>query len=148
MANHVRQQIREAAATLLSGLTTTSTRVYQNRLHPLADANLPCLLVNTDSEEIEPLTMHSTPDLDRTLELQVRGVAKAVSNLDDTLDTIAKEVEVVLGASSVMPTLCKTVRLTGLKVDLEDGKESPVGIITLTYRVNYITASNAPDTAH
>jgi hypothetical protein len=147
MANHVRQQIREAAAALVTGLATTSARVYQNRLHPLADANLPCLLVNADSEEIEVLTMHSTPDLERVLELQVRGVAKAASNLDDTLDTIAKEVETVLGAAGVMPTLIKSIELRGIRVELDDGKEIPVGVIALTYRINYITASNAPDVA-
>lgn len=41
MANHVRQQIREAVATTLTGLSTTSTRVFQSRLRPLVDADLP-----------------------------------------------------------------------------------------------------------
>lgn len=146
--SHVRQQIREAAATLLTGLTTTGARVYQNRLHPLADANLPCLLINTDSEEIEALTFHATPEMDRTLDLMVRCVAKANSNLDDTLDTMLAEVETALGAASVMPTLIKTIGAKGIQIDLSDGKESQVGIATLVYRISYITASNAPTVAH
>lgn len=145
--SHVRQQIREAAATLITGLSTTSTRVYQNRLHPLADANLPCLLVNTDSEDIEQLTMHSTPDIERTLELTVRCVAKATSNLDDTLDTMLAEVETVLGAASVMPTLIKSIEPQSIRIELADGKESPVGIATMNYRITYVTASNAPAVA-
>jgi hypothetical protein len=147
MANHVRQQIREAAATLLTGLATSGARVYQSRLHALRDSNLPGLLVNTDSEEIQQLTMHSTPDIERTLELSVRCVAKAAANLDDTLDTMAKEVETVLGAASVMTTLIKSIELSGLRIDMEDGLESPVGMATLSYRVTYVTASNAPTVA-
>jgi len=83
MANHLRQQIRGAVAAKLSGLTTTSTRVYQSRLHPLADSNLPCLLVNTDSEEIATLTLQPHPVMERNLTLAVRCIGKAVANLDD-----------------------------------------------------------------
>lgn len=147
MANHVRQQIREAAATLLTGLTTSGAKVYQNRLHPLPDANLPCLLVNTDSEDVEQMTIAATPDLERTLDLMVRCVAKATSNLDDTLDTMAAEVETVLGAASVMPTLIKSIVLAGIRIEMDDGKESPVGVATLNYRITYVTASNAPTAA-
>lgn len=145
--SHVRQQIREAAAALLTGLTTSGARVYQSRLHALRDSNLPALLVNTDSEDIEAMTIHAPTVLDRTLDLQVRAVAKATSNLDDTLDTMIKEIEVVMGAASVMPTLCKTVILTHLAIEMADMLETPVGVATLSYRITYNTSSNAPGTA-
>lgn len=145
--SHVRQQIREAAATLLDGLATTGGRVYQSRVHPLADANLPCLLVNTDSEDIEALTVHAPVMLERTLDLSVRCVAKVAARLDDTLDTMLKEVETVLGASGVMSTLAKSIMPTGIRIEMDDGKESPVGVATLNYRISYFTASNAPDAA-
>lgn len=144
---HVRQQIREAAAALLTGLATSGERVYQNRLHPLADANLPCLLINTDSEEIERLNISAPADMERVLELSVRCVAKATANLDDALDTMLAEVETVLGSAGVMPTLIKSIEMKSLHIEMADGKESPVGVATMDYRITYITASNAPSTA-
>ena len=50
MANHVRQQVREAVSTLLTGLTTTESRVYQSRITPLQANELPALLVATNGE--------------------------------------------------------------------------------------------------
>jgi hypothetical protein len=59
MPTHARQQIREAAATVVSGLTTTGTRVYQSRMRPVADAGTPCLLVMTSDESIDPATVYT-----------------------------------------------------------------------------------------
>lgn len=145
--SHVRQQIREALATAVTGLATTGSRVYQSRIYPLGDSKLPCLLVNTDSEDVEQMTIGPTPDMERTLDLMVRCVAKAVDNLDDMLDTMAAEVETVLGAGSVMPTLIKSIVLASIRIEMDDGKESPVGVATLNYRITYVTASNAPTVA-
>ena len=52
---HARQTIREAAATKVTGLTSTSTRVFQSRMVP--QETLPCLLVATNDEEINPGTI-------------------------------------------------------------------------------------------
>jgi hypothetical protein len=146
MANHLRQQIREAVAIRLSGLTTTTTRVYQSRLHPLSDSNLPCLLVNTDSEEIATLTLQPHPVMERNMTLAVRCIGKAVANLDDTLDTMLKEVETALGTVTD-PTyggLVKSMVPTGISIEMDDGLEKPVGIASLNYLVTYYTADGSP----
>ena len=49
MANHIRQQIREKFGTLLTGLTTTGSNVYQSRVYPLENANLPALIIVSSS---------------------------------------------------------------------------------------------------
>lgn len=143
---HARRQIREAIATAVTGLTTTAARVHQSRVYPLRAADLPCLLIATNSEEVEPLTVHAPPLLDRRLTVTVRGVAVATADLDDTLDGIAAEVETVLG-NTTLGGLAKGVLLTSIEVDLDDAIEKPVGIVTLSYRVDYLTAANAPNTA-
>lgn len=146
MANHLRQQIREAIATTLTGLTTTGTRVYQSRLHTLADSNLPCLLVNTDSEEISALSVSEHPLLERSLTLRVRCVAKAVSNLDDTLDTMLKEVETAIGTAAdiTFGGLVKSIAPQEIDIEMDDGVEKPVGIASLSYLVTYYTADGSP----
>lgn len=140
MVTHVRQLIRQAAATAVTGLTTTGTKVYQSRLHTLRDSNLPCLLINTDDEEIDAgMGLHN-----RMLQLKIRAVAKATADLDDALDTMAAEIETALapgftaGGKKLFPTL------TSIQVDMVDELEKPAGVITLAYLVPYFTAPGAP----
>lgn len=143
---HVRQQIREAAATALSGLVTTGARVFQSRLRPLRDADLPCLLVNTDDEEIDTLGMGVHPTQERQLSLKVRCVAKDSSDLDDTLDTMLAEIEVALDGQT-FGGKAKGIVLTGISIEMNDELEKPVGIATATYQVTYYTAAGSPGSA-
>ena len=143
---HVRRQIREAAATALAGLATTGSRVFQSRVYPLRDADLPCLLISTDDEQVDQNNAVSGGEMTRELTLTVRGVAKANADLDDTLDGIAEQVEPVLNVSTLGGNV-KTCRLVGIKVEMDEALEKPVGIITLEYRTLYFTTPAAPGTA-
>lgn len=136
--SHVRRQIREAVATAVTGLSTTSTRVFQSRVYPLRDADLPCLLVSTESEEIEPATIGSI--VQRAMEIHVKAVAKANVNLDDTLDQIALEVETAMAGAIPLAHLSK------IDVDMDDALEKPTGVLTLTYRITVFTAAGNPGT--
>ena len=145
---HLRQQIRERVATTVTGLTTTGSRVYQSRVYPLADANLPGLLVYSTSESSEPDVMTSgNRTLFRELEIVIEGYAKATSNLDDTLDTITDEIETAMAADRTVNSLARDATLASTAITLIGEGEKPVGVVTLTYRVTYRNAMNAPDTA-
>ena len=143
---HVRRQIREAAATALAGLATTGARVFQSRVYPLRDADLPCLLISTDDESIESDNVVSGGELTRNLTLTVRGVAKAAADLDDTLDGIAEQVEPVLNGATLggKVRLCTLEKIT---VEMDDALEKPVGTISLQYRTTYFTTPANPGTA-
>jgi hypothetical protein len=145
--SHVRQQIREAVATLLTGLTTSGARVYQSRIYPIDDSKLPCLLINTDDEDVVPISVEVPSTQERHLTIRVRCVAKASANLDDTLDTMLAEVETVLGAAGVLSTLTKSVEMAGIRVEMDGVLEKPVGVASMEYQIAYYTASNAPQTA-
>lgn len=143
---HVRRQIREAAATALAGLATTGSRVFQSRVYPLRDADLPCLLISTDDEQVEAENAVQGGELTRDLVLTVRGVAKANASLDDTLDGIAEEVEPVLNGAS-LGGLVKRCTLERIRVEMDDTLEKPAGVITLEYRSTYFTSPASPGTA-
>lgn len=143
---HVRRQIREAAATALAGLATTGARVFQSRVYPLRDADLPCLLISTDDEQIDAENAVMGGELTRELTLTVRGVAKANADLDDTLDGIAEQVEPVLNGST-LGGKAKNCQLAGIKVEMDEGLEKPVGTMTLQYRITYFTTPASPGTA-
>ena len=71
---------------------------------------------------------------------------KAVSNYDDTVDTICSEVEVALGGSTVNG-LVKDIYLESTEINYQGEGDQPLAIATMTWNVLYETASNAPDTA-
>ena len=144
--SHVRRQIREAVATAVTGLSTTSTRVFQSRVYPLRDADLPCLLVSTDEEQIDSGNAAMGGELERELTVMIKGVAKANADLDDTLDGIAEQVEPVLNGTSLGGKVKKCL-LSAIRVEMDDSLEKPVGVISLEYRVTYFTTPAAPGTA-
>ena len=145
--SHVRQQIRERVGTTLGSLTTTSSRVYQSRVYPLASNNLPGLLIYTKSEESEPATMGSVQLLMRNLTLIIEGYVKAVSNFDDTVDTIASEVEVAMGNDETINGLAKNSFLDSTEIEYDGCGDQPVAVVTLSYTVEYETLKNAPDSS-
>ncbi len=145
--SHVRQQLRERAATTLTGLTTTGSKVYQSRVYPLGAANLPGLLIYTKSEDSKIVTMSGARTLLRNLSLVIEGYVKAVSNYDDTVDTIAKEVETAMGNDVTLNGLAKNSYLESTEIEYDGEGEKPVAVVSLTYTVEYMTIENAPQTA-
>lgn len=133
---HARQTIREAAATLLTGLTTTGSRVFQSRAVP--QESLPCLLIKTPNEEAVPGTIGNL--VERHLNLIVTGYAKQSATVDDVLDTIAAEVETAMAGFSYRNEYKST------DSDFEERLEKPVGFIEITFVVTYLTATGTPGT--
>lgn len=132
--SHARTQIRQAVATLLTGLATTGARVFQSRMRPQKDADLPCLLVTTESEDISGDTFGDTQD--RRLTVIVRGIALNSAALDQTLDQIALEVETAMATSGA--------NLRKIDVDFDDELEKPAGVIALVYEALYFTHAGNP----
>lgn len=133
--SHVRTQIREQIATLVTGLATTGNRVFQSRMRPQDEESLPCLLVTTHDEEIEQSLIGGL--YQRQLELVVVGVAKSSTAIDDILDAIALEVETVMAAE-------KRASLQRIETDFDDDLDRPVGRIALHYRIFYSTRAGDP----
>lgn len=143
MANHVRQQLREAVAAAVTGLSTTGSRVYQSRVYPLDISSLPCLLVTSDGDKSEAITVHSPYQQERATTIRIEGVAKAVSNIDDTLDAISKEVETAIAGSST--AIVKGLIYQGAQIDYDGSGEQPIGKVTMIFTKDLYTLSNAPD---
>lgn len=147
MANHVRQQIRERIATDLTGLTTTASRVYQSRVYPLADNNLPGIIIYTKEESSDPVGMGANRQVERTLTVTIQAYCEAVNNIDDTIDTICKEVETALANDKDLNSLAKDTFLTSTEIMYDANATQPVGYGSMDFTVIYRTADNAPDVA-
>jgi len=147
MANHVRQQIREKIGTTLTGLTTTGSNVYQSRVYPLENINLPALVIYTKSETSEPIVIGTNRVMSRELSVIVEGYVKATSNFDDTIDTISKEVEAAIAADRTLDGLSKDCYLESTEIEYTGEGEKPLGYVSLTFLTNYYVQETTPDVA-
>jgi len=143
---HLRQQIRERIATLCTGLSTTGSNVFQSRLYPIEDSSLPCLLIYTTSEDSEVAEMASPRPMQRSLSVVIQGVYSATQP-DDNLDTIAKEVEVVMAGDVDINSLASSSYLQSTEIEVNADGKKPIGVIRLTYIVDYRNVDNDPESA-
>ena len=147
MANHLRRQIRERAATTLTGLTTTGSNVFQSRVYPMESAGLPGLCIYTTDEAIELQSMGATRHVSRDLTLIVEGYATASANVDDTLGQIGKEIEVAMSGDITLNDLAQDSYLSSVEITLSGDGSTGIGKITHSYIVVYQNAENAPNSA-
>ena len=147
MANHIRQQIREKLGTTLTGLTTTGSNIYQSRVYPLENINLPALVIYTKSETSEPIVIGTNRVMSRELSVIIEAYVKATSNFDDTIDTISKEVEQAIAADRTLDGLAKDCYLESTEIEYTGEGEKPLGYVSLTFLTNYYVKETNPDIA-
>ena len=144
---HIRKSIRDNITTALTGLATTGSNVYQTRFYPLAEAKLPALTVYTKSEETEYGTINPPRTQIRTLEVTVEAYVSGNTGVDNTLDTIAVEVEEALYADLTRGGNAKDTLITGFDADFSGDGENPVGVGRFSIQVVYVSLENDVETA-
>lgn len=144
---HVRKSIRDNITTTLTGLTTTGSNVFQTRFYPLAEAKLPALAIYTKSETTEYGTVHVPRTQIRTLDVTVEAYVSGNTNVDNTLDTIATEVEEALATDLTRGGNAKETKVISFDADFSGDGENPVGIGRFAIEVVYVTLENDIETA-
>lgn len=141
---HVRQTIREAAATALSGSTDAGTRVHSSLVYPSERSELPLIYVHVDSEESGLAGIRGP--LSRTASLVITAVADATeATLDNTLDALAADIESVIGSNEF--AVAKQTVLASTEITRSTEGTKPTAAISLTYSVVYHTAEDDAETA-
>lgn len=145
MADHLRKQIRVAAAAALTGLATTAARVFDSRARAVQMSDLPCLRVYCDEEDIELVDFDGGQQ--RDLVLIVEALATADATVDDVVDQIAKEVEVALSIDQTLGGLAKTIDPQKIGTEFAGDGESIVAVARMEFAVRYYSQKGAPDVA-
>ena len=91
--------------------------------------------------------MESPRAMKRLLNVIVQGVVGTATNPDDTLDTISKEVEVVLAGDVTINNLANNSFLSSTEIEYSAEGAKPIGIVRLNYIVEYRNLDNAPESA-
>ncbi len=144
---HIRQQIRAAAITVLTGLVTTASRVYGVRGHALTQAKLPALIIRTPAEASEHITIGADPALLRQITLTVLVQAVGGDTLDDDLDQIASEVEAAIAADVTLGGVADDAMLVATEIEPPDASgEQLSNSMIMTFAVETRTARSDPET--
>ena len=149
MTAHVRQQIQEQFVRNCANLTTTSTRVFKSRVYDMDQTEVPALCIYANSEASARATMQTTASLERTLDVIVEGYVQEnlASEMDDTMDTIAAEVEVAIASDPTCNGLAKDTVLTSTELTMTGEGDLPGGMVRMTWTVLYFTKTTAPTVA-
>lgn len=148
--SHVRQQIREQIQAQLLGdsnvSATVGTRVYRSRAYP--DNVLPVVGVYANTERDENVRDIEFPKLyNRNLDVVVEIKAKAVSDVDDTVDLLAAYVEAELGSDQTLGGLTQDLVLLATDSRVVGEGEKALMVARLTWRAWYRTTAADPETA-
>ena len=147
--SHVRTQIRNRVASVLTGLTTTGAKVYKSRIYPMDRAAMPGICVYTTSERsVEEDFSMLVKEVDVVIDAYVSGAA-----WDANCDKVQAEVETALYADHSATT---DRYFDGLALSLEYAQadsqyvgeaERPYGILRMIYRARYAITRGAPEAA-
>lgn len=139
---HMRQQIRTALQTALTGLATTAARVHVNKLKQLRDENLPALVISTGSEQV---TLGAARLYSRSLRMTILVLVKQTGDPEQTTNQIIAEIETVLGVGMDLAGAVKKLTLLEISDPQEiDVMDRPVIATEITLEAVYFTAPDNP----
>jgi hypothetical protein len=161
---HLRKQIRDYAAILLSGyiynrfgivlLDRSNNKIqpadeivpngsiYKSRHYALDDAKLPAICVYTESASSALVTIGERV-LEHTLELRVDVIDKGASgSIFENAEQFAAEIVDAILSDESMGGLVKDITLTSMDTDVGTQGERAMGMSELRFEVVYRTAIN------
>jgi len=147
---HATQQVIAAVQARLVGNTDAGSRVYTDRLWPMAEADLPAWKVYPLSESVEQQTVHY-PSLGRhRLTLALVACAAAVAGIDAVMAALRLQAELALFATlehATLNPLGVQMALRSAIVQLgEPGGDKQIAELALSLEIEFNTLANAPET--
>lgn len=144
---HVRKQIRDALATLLtSNVAAVSGRVFTSRVYPLTNASLPAIGVHTNSESAALMTM-GVKTYDRELSISVDCYVSATDTYAGDVDDLSVAIREAVAKDTTLSGIVKTIFPINMEIEFSGDTESPVAVGRLTFAARYVTSITDVETA-
>ncbi len=154
MSDHERKTLREAIVSQLKGETPFRTvageRVYETRLGPVRDHELPAITVYVDEETVDPASITSAPRyMSRTATIAIEGWVKSAADVDDALDAFALQIETAMDVDLNFNGAAINSVMSGTEFGLKIDGNRPMGCVRMLYAVTYETTQRieAPEDA-
>lgn len=140
---HPRELIRKQAVARLLNKTSAGASVYASRIEPFIsndwEDQLPAIVVYTQDESGEIWTA-APREYRRSVELVVEIHASGDSTLDDTLDTVARQVEIELLKDDTLGGTVEDLRYARTRMVLRDEGQTLLGGCRISFEADYIDA--------
>ena len=144
---HVRKQIRDRISSLLSSeVAAVSGRVFTSRVYPLSEEKMPCISVNTNSENASIMTM-GLKTYDRSCEVNVDLYVSAKDTYAEDIDDLLVSILEAIALDTALQSLVKTVFPSGKEIEFSGDTHTPVAICRLTFIARYVTSLQDVETA-
>ena len=143
---YVRQSVRNAVTNILG--TVPDVKVFESRVHPLSKDDIPCFIVKSGSQIIEPaVKSRMQPALQkRWIETEVYCFARATDNIEDALDKLAAIVEnKVLGEPTLGSIAAETI-LQDTQSFIGGEPSFPLGACRMSFMSLVLTREGYPET--
>ena len=149
-ANHVRAQIRALFYTRLRGvgITDAGLNVFNSRVTPYEQGQLPAINITSGGEQIERGAMGSpTPRQDRSVDMRFDVIAQAGEGTADLLDKICAQIETRIAPGAWSQSLIFDIEVTGIDEVFDGDGTAKAGQLRLIAQVHYSTNEGAPTVA-
>lgn len=142
---HPRTLVREAVIAALTNATAAGARVTDTKVEPHKKHELPAISVYTLHEPVRPESSDAAPrELTRDVKVEITGwvTPSATVTVARAMDDIAAEIETVMDANRYLSGAAGDSLLedTEMQVVEDNGGDPLVGIVTLTFSVEYRTS--------
>lgn len=144
--SHVRQQIREAVKTLLTGLSATQNNVFVNRVNPIEKGTVPALTIRTGGDQKVETLVSARPALVlRQVDVFVTAYAVG-ADVDEQLDDICVEVEKAIANNPTLSGLVNSIEYMESD-DVFEQSERLKGVVENGFRCVYVIQEDEPEIA-
>ncbi len=144
--NHPRQIIREGIAERLGTVTENGdywthaeNRVFSTRSSArIYPEEMPLIIVSATSEDAAPIDKSEFEGgYIRTLRVDIEGVAEALDDVEDELDSLSLGIEGAMDGLVVTDAESSHLLMTGTEIDIDRDGEVPIGSVRVTYEIKY-----------
>lgn len=139
---HPRIVIRKAIVQRLIEVQTLAKKnVFDSRVKPLFDQDMPAILVYTRDEKVisNQYDGDGSLDLVRELDLSIEAVSNS-KELDTELDTLAEQIESALDNYEISDRKADMITLKTTETDMAIEGSKVYGAIRLTFGIKYRTS--------
>lgn len=131
-----RENILAQIASVLTGTTGVSTRIYRSRVEPLTRGESPALVIEPISDTAEQNT--SLPKLDWSLTVRVSVIVRG-SVPDQAADATVQSLHSKIMSDLTLNGYAYDVQPVGVSFELVEA-DQPAGVIACDFLVRYRTA--------
>lgn len=147
MADHVEQQLIDAVAALVTGLSATGSRVFTDYDYSFSPSDLPCLSITSPNENAGYLTIHGPRHETSKAILVIDAIHQSSTSVTRKLREIRKEVQSVLASNRKVGGLAKAFKRIGSDMQIDTSGAQPVGICRMTFEFEIHYLETTPDVA-